>query len=437
MVMSAAQNATEGHGQCGLRDLCPQDKKKVARLIRQVVELQEEVETQRSYLKDSQEQTDQLQDLRTKNKELVQENAGLRSKLVHALALLRMYQHKVQLLDAAASHQEAARLDENTASQSQLNGKQSRGREYSASEASHAVHKRQGSGSGTQGRSGSETNDTAPLQLYQDTTQHVGGCSGQNQHRHAGKKFCSGHLQRSSQDRESEPDPPAMQVDETCVGGQCSDSHTAAGSPIKAAAQGRDSLATLPASSNISSSAQDPAVAQYVLRFDPTVGECGAFFILRGGETCADSAIASPEGADAAPGPRRSAGHRAEQLLAGEKVDPPPTVLDELEEAPRQVPALPQPYKASRPGTGSSYGQGNGQNNPELLSSGKCCSPTTTESSSCSSRDTSSKRFGGSLMDLVAEVEQLLGQGTDSACYYGSSYNHHSDAASGFPAHAG
>ncbi len=38
----------QGHGGCGLRDLCPQDKKKVAKLIRQVVDLQQEAEVQRS-----------------------------------------------------------------------------------------------------------------------------------------------------------------------------------------------------------------------------------------------------------------------------------------------------------------------------------------------------------------------------------------------------
>ncbi|KAK9909605.1 hypothetical protein WJX75_004864 [Coccomyxa subellipsoidea] len=98
MVASAAQapavNVPEGDGGCGLRDLCPQDKKKVAKVIRQVVDLQQELEVQRSRSQDHLDQTEQLKQLREKNKEVVKENAGLRSKLAHALALLRMYQHK-------------------------------------------------------------------------------------------------------------------------------------------------------------------------------------------------------------------------------------------------------------------------------------------------------------------------------------------------------
>lgn len=343
-----------------------------------------------------------------------------------------MYQHKVQLLDAAPSHQEAARPNANTASQSQLTWEQSSGKECSASEASCGVYDGQGSDSGTQGRRGHSA-ETAPLQLYQNTAQHAGGCSGQNQH----QKPCTGHfLQNSSKNTETEPDPPPMQEKETCLGGQCSDSHRAAGGPTEAAAQGQDSPAALPAISHSSSSAQDPAFTQsHVLRFDPTVGECGAFFIVRGGETCADSLIASPENAAVAPSQRRSAGQKAVLLPAGEKAHPPHTVLYELEEAPRQVPALPQPYKGSRSGTWSSWGQGNAQSNPELDSSQNCCSPTKTESSNCSSGDTSSNRFGGSLMHLVAEVEQLLGQGSDSACHYRSSCSH-GGAAFDISAHA-
>ncbi|CAL8467897.1 g7435 [Coccomyxa elongata] len=338
-------------------------------------------------LQESQEQAEHLQEFRTKNKEIVQENAGLRSKLAHALALLRMYQHKVQILDAAASHQEAARPNANTASQSQLTWEQSNGKECSASEASCGVYE-------------------------------------------------GYFLQNSSKDTETEPDPPPMQEKETCLGGQCSDSHRAAGGPTEAAAQGQDSPAALPAISDSSSSAQDPAFTQtHVLRFDPILGECGAFFIVRGGETCADGLIASPGAADAAPSQRRSAGQKAVLLPAGEKAHPPHTVLDELEEAPRQVPALPQPYKGSRSGTWSSWGQGNAQSNPELDPSQNRCSPTKTEPSSCSRGDTSSKRSGGSLMDLVAEVEQLLGQGSDTACHNGSSCSH-GGAAFDISAHA-
>ena len=357
----------------------------------------------------------------------------LRSKLAHALVLLRMYHHKVQLLDTAASHLEAARPDANTAFQSQLTGEQSSVKDCVASESSSpAVLEGRGSDSGTQERS-RDSADTASLQLYQDTAQHAGECSGQNQH----KKPCSGQLfNNSSIDSKIEPNPPAMQKEGTCRTGQCSDSHTGAGNLTNFAAQGQDSPAALPATFSISSAALDPAITQsHVLRFDPTVGECGAFFIVRGGETWADGLIASPEGADAATGLRRSAGCRAEQLPAGKMADPLGTVLDDFEEAPRQVPALPQPYKGSRPDTGSSCGQRSAQNNPELVSSRNCCSSNKTEPSSCSSRDTASQRFEGSLMDLVAEVEQLLGDRSDSACYYGSSSSH-SGAIPDIPAHA-
>ncbi|KAK9816748.1 hypothetical protein WJX72_004535 [[Myrmecia] bisecta] len=87
---------------CTLTDLCVEDKQKVAKLIRQVVELgQENQQLAADHGKETSKNSDKIQQLRQRNHDIIRENTNLRSKLTHAFALLRTYQHKVRVMDAA------------------------------------------------------------------------------------------------------------------------------------------------------------------------------------------------------------------------------------------------------------------------------------------------------------------------------------------------
>ncbi|WIA08647.1 hypothetical protein OEZ85_008074 [Tetradesmus obliquus] len=89
---------------CTLKELCPEDKQKVAKLVKQVVELGQD--NQR--LKDAAEKASSAAEEKVKqiqecNKQAVKENCSLKTKLGQAVTVLRMYHHKVQGLGCLAA----------------------------------------------------------------------------------------------------------------------------------------------------------------------------------------------------------------------------------------------------------------------------------------------------------------------------------------------
>ncbi|KAL0051430.1 hypothetical protein WJX82_007360 [Trebouxia sp. C0006] len=89
---------------CRLHDLCTEDKGKVAKLLRQVVDLEKELtkcKAQTKKVNDEQQETNQH--LRHRSADLAHENSTLKAKLTHAFALLRAYQHKIRIMDAAGA----------------------------------------------------------------------------------------------------------------------------------------------------------------------------------------------------------------------------------------------------------------------------------------------------------------------------------------------
>lgn len=87
-----------------LKDLCLEDKRRVAGLVAQVVSLQRETarwkssceEARAALAKHTTEADTRMGRLREQNAEIVADNAQLRSKLAHALGLLRQYQRKLE-----------------------------------------------------------------------------------------------------------------------------------------------------------------------------------------------------------------------------------------------------------------------------------------------------------------------------------------------------
>ncbi|KAL0031589.1 hypothetical protein WJX77_008620 [Trebouxia sp. C0004] len=89
---------------CRLHDLCTEDKGKVAKLLRQVVDLEKELTKCKAQTKKvSDELQETNQHLRHRSADLAHENSTLKAKLTHAFALLRAYQHKIRIMDAAGA----------------------------------------------------------------------------------------------------------------------------------------------------------------------------------------------------------------------------------------------------------------------------------------------------------------------------------------------
>lgn len=185
------------------------------------------------------------------------------------------------------------------------------------------------------------------------------------------------------------------------------------------------------------SSGQTSALTQArMLRFDPTVGNCGAFLIVVGDESSAASQATSDSGPDAVSAQREGQSAQSEGLVAGRGARLSHNNIEERAEMPCQALRQPGPQAASRPDTGRTSQQSVGKD-AQILLSPRGSSPRQTERSSGSSAGMSSRQFGGSLMDLVAEVEQLIGQGDGSCngwshCSAGGSQGH-SDVAPDVP----
>lgn len=90
-----------GHGMGGgyrLRDLCEEDKAKVARLIKKAVQHGQERDRLQEELDSLNAPGGRVDKLRGQNAMIIGEIASLRSKLTNAFALLRKYQAKVHQL---------------------------------------------------------------------------------------------------------------------------------------------------------------------------------------------------------------------------------------------------------------------------------------------------------------------------------------------------
>ncbi|GMH33690.1 hypothetical protein BSKO_01524 [Bryopsis sp. KO-2023] len=85
-----------------LKELCFDDKQKVANIIKQVVSLKEDADRNQKIRKE--EHLDfqrRLKEMNDRNKEVIRENASLKSKLLQALAMVRTYQHKVRAIEVS------------------------------------------------------------------------------------------------------------------------------------------------------------------------------------------------------------------------------------------------------------------------------------------------------------------------------------------------
>jgi hypothetical protein len=351
----------------------------------------------------------------------------LRSKLAHALALLRMYQHKVQLLDAAASHQQAPHPVATNTSQSASDGIPMQEAQSTAVQRSQAACDGQGSLpeaavalSGAAGipdevlqRAGLSVNDSS------------GGSSGGVGHR-SDQRSSPRQLQSSSLGSESLEEPnkgtqlPCAQVLEDCTVSQGVKYQRQAEANANKPAEGQKASDEPHAGSDCSSKHPSEAPTQlHKLRFDPTVGTCGAFFIVEDNESSAASEAGSDSKADASLAQLEAPSNQSQHPAAGRISLPSHNSSRELAEQPREDLPLPT---ASRPETGRSSQQSLAEDAGVPLSQ-KGSSPRQTErcsSSSSSSAGLISRQFGGSLIDLVAEVEQLIGQG--SSTHHNRSY---------------
>eukprot|EP00798_Chlamydomonas_sp_ICE-L_P011073 gene11073-18680_t len=99
-----------------LQDLCPEDKQKVAKLLRQVVDLgQDNERLKEEAAKDGQALNEKLSNLSSSNEQLVQENTGLKSRLTQMIVVLRTQQHRLVMMDTALRHSMAAGKQAETA----------------------------------------------------------------------------------------------------------------------------------------------------------------------------------------------------------------------------------------------------------------------------------------------------------------------------------
>ncbi|KAL3142515.1 hypothetical protein ABBQ38_002837 [Trebouxia sp. C0009 RCD-2024] len=88
---------------CTLHELCAEDKSKVAKLLRQVVELEKELTLTKAVgKKEKHDFQEKIQHIRQRNADVLRESNTLKAKLTHAFALLRAYQHKVKHMGTAA-----------------------------------------------------------------------------------------------------------------------------------------------------------------------------------------------------------------------------------------------------------------------------------------------------------------------------------------------
>mmetsp|Transcript_125 Transcript_125/g.230 ORF Transcript_125/g.230 Transcript_125/m.230 type:complete len:239 (+) Transcript_125:131-847(+) len=87
-----------------LKDLCEEDKKKVASLIKQLVKAGSERE--RALLQIEEQKSafnERINKLRAQNQQIINETVNLRSKFAQSLQLLRTYQQKLQVIQAEQS----------------------------------------------------------------------------------------------------------------------------------------------------------------------------------------------------------------------------------------------------------------------------------------------------------------------------------------------
>ncbi|GAX78588.1 hypothetical protein CEUSTIGMA_g6027.t1 [Chlamydomonas eustigma] len=92
----------EAMHQCTLQSLGPEDKQKVTKLLKQVVDMGKENKSlKEDHEKELKNLNDRVQQLQTCTKNMARENVSLKSKLSQMLIVLRTYQHKVLLMDAA------------------------------------------------------------------------------------------------------------------------------------------------------------------------------------------------------------------------------------------------------------------------------------------------------------------------------------------------
>ena len=90
--------------QVKISDLCDADKSKIAKLIQQVVSLEEEKQQKQQENADAKEKCEKyearLGKLKKQNDDIIHETANLRSKFNQSIGLLRSYQDKISKLQA-------------------------------------------------------------------------------------------------------------------------------------------------------------------------------------------------------------------------------------------------------------------------------------------------------------------------------------------------
>lgn len=187
---------------------------------------------------------------------------------------------------------------------------------------------------------------------------------------------------------------------------------------IIAAGQDAKDSARPSTGSNAGATAPSIALTQHkTLRFDPMIGECGAFVIV-GDEGPPATSQVNPvmeTSADVSHAQERvladSLDEHEEASNAGIVEQSSHSATAELAEMPRQALPKPQPQKDSRAEVGSSACPVVDGSAAAEEPSQRGCSPRMTDGAKRSSVGRSSKHFEGNLLDLVAEVEELISQG--------------------------
>ncbi|KAK9835128.1 hypothetical protein WJX81_000158 [Elliptochloris bilobata] len=101
---SGQDKAWRSTAHCTLRDLCAEDKRKVAKLIRQVVEAEQRVQQLTAHAEEeARTRQRELERMQARSQEAAKESADLRAKLSRALALLRTYQGRLRAAHASAA----------------------------------------------------------------------------------------------------------------------------------------------------------------------------------------------------------------------------------------------------------------------------------------------------------------------------------------------
>jgi len=333
---------------------------------------------------------------------------SLRSKLAHALALLRMYKHKVQLMDAASSHQEASSPDASSVSRPQQGGQQT---EDKMSQSAHPCPAEAHADS---------VREAVLTQHLPSRTQDPEGCGG---HQHSVAEPEARILRNPSTEITAEPlcrqvEPADMQAGDLPAHPGTSAQILADPSVlITAAAQEAKASARPNTGSTAGATAPSLALTQHqTLRFDPMIGECGAFVIMRN--------EGPPAASQAAPVVETPAdvSHAQDRVLADSHARANAVLMEqssqsaaaELAEMPRQALPKPQPQKDSRAELGGSACPGMNGSEAAEEPGQRGSSPRLTDGAKRSSLGRSSNHFEGNLLDLVAEVEELMSEGRGS-----------------------